>query len=81
MMFGCSCSRKRSHEGGGLRRSLFVQEVDGLRAHFGRYVGQTRWCGPYFGVLHSGEVPTRFCYFGRSYPDIIRTRVPDPNVK
>jgi len=52
-----------------------------LRAHFGKYVDQTRWCGPYFGVLHPNEVTGKFCYFGRSYPGVIHTRVPDPNAE
>lgn len=52
----------------------------GLRAHFGKYVDQTLWYGPYFGIVHPNE-DIKFCYFGKSYPDMIHTRVPDPNVK
>jgi len=85
-------SRPIYSRGGRFTENLdyFLEAVDcprcgrrgGLWAHFGRYIQQVFWYGPYFGVLHvPGGVGERFCYFGRSYPSTIHTRVPDPNVE
>lgn len=49
-----------------------------LRAHYGRQVGAGEWYGPYFGVIH--QKPFEFCYFGRYYPDVINTTVPEPDM-